>query len=91
MIVPWSATTGNDGTAYIPIKIPAGCTRLHGGFADVLDPADPATAGHHDGDVTAGNPGGAQCAPTVGGPTGQRLRVTGAIPDHFYTGRAECC
>jgi hypothetical protein len=91
MSIEFSTTTGSDGTAYVPVTIPAGCTKILGGWVDVADPTafDPA---RHDGDVTPANPDGVVCAPAVGGkgfPAGeQRLRVTGGIPDHFYTGRA---
>lgn len=89
MNIPFSLTTGNDGTAYLPLAIPAGCTKITGGSVDVLS-AEVFTPPHHDGDITAGNPSGASVLPVVGGaPAGfQAIRVAGAMPNHSYTGNA---
>jgi hypothetical protein len=95
MNVEFTTTTGADGTGYVPIAIPAGCDRILGGWVDVLDPSA-LTPPAHDGDIN-GRPAGTSgvvCQPAVGGkglPAGQqRLRIAGAIPNHFYTGRAVC-
>lgn len=86
MKIPFECTTGADGTAEIPIDVPAGL-QLLGGWVDVLDPSayNPA---RQDGDYDPATRTGVQCAPTVGGKAGPRLRVVHAIPGHFYTGRA---
>lgn len=90
MNVPFSLTTGSDGTAYLPIPIPAGCSRIAVASVDVMD-ADGFTPPHHDGDVTAGNPSGVSVMPAVGGPATpgfQAIRIAGGAPNHFYTGNA---
>lgn len=87
MIVPFSTTTGEDGTAYVPIVIPSGCTMLLGGWADVMS-ASAFTPPHHDGDITAADPAGLTVAPAVG--AAPAVRIAGAVPNHFYTGRAVC-
>lgn len=89
MIVPFSTTTGSDGTAYVPIAIPAGCTRVLGGWADVMAAAA-VTPPHHDGDITAADPTGVNCQPAVGVGIAPALRISAGIPNHFYTGRAIC-
>ena len=88
MQVKFQATTGSDGTAYVAIPIPAGCSVLLGGWVDVLDPSA-STPAKHDGDLAISK-SGVVCEPTVGGHLGQRLRIAGGIPNHFYTGHAIC-
>jgi lysozyme len=94
MNVEFSTTTGSDGTAYVQITIPPGCTHILGGWVDVMDPSGFDPTPHHDGDITAEFVSGVVCAPAVGAkdlPAGvQTLRITAAIPNHFYTGRAVC-
>jgi hypothetical protein len=92
MNVNFSTTTGLDGTAYVLLTIPKGCTQLLGGWVDVLDPSA-GNPPHHDGDLTAStsDKSGVVCQPAVGGnlPAGtQRLRIAGGLPGHWYTGHA---
>jgi hypothetical protein len=93
MNVDWTATTGEDGTAYVEVPIPPGTTHIVAASADVLD-ANASVPPHHDEDidqVDAAGPldaSGVICQPCVGAqtPGTQRVRVAGAIPDHFYSG-----
>lgn len=89
MQVRFQTTTGSDGTAYVAIPMPPGCTVLLGGWADVSDPTifNPP---RHDGDIRGTFASGIVCQPTVGGSSSQRLRLAGGIPNHFYTGHAIC-
>ena len=98
-IVRWSMTTGADGTGYVDIAIPAGCSRIVAGSADVA--ADSAFhPPHHDVDIDQGDATGPRdasgvvCAPCVNAlpavPGHQLLRVAGGAAQHFYTGTAIC-
>ena len=97
-VVRWSMTTGEDGTGYMSVPLPPGCTRIVAASADVL--AASAT-GHHDVDVdqaAASGPrdaSGVVCQPCVGDvppPAAghQTLRLVGGGNEHFYTGTAVC-
>lgn len=90
MNVDFSCTTGTDGTAYVEIPIPVGCTKIAVAGIDVGDP-NAWTPPHHDGDITGNLVTGVNAQPAVAGPAipgVQKLRLSGGIPNHFYTGHA---
>lgn len=84
--------TGADGTAYVTVPIPAGCSKCIGASVDV---ADPGTFSPPQQDVdlrpTALDHSGAVAQPCVGAqtPNTQRVRLAGGAPNHFYTGDAQ--
>lgn len=95
MNVDWHMTTGQDGTGYVTIPIPSGCTRMVAASADVRDPSA-VSPPSHDVDVdqldAAGSrdASGVVCQPCVGAqaPGTQRVRLVGGASNHFYTGHA---
>lgn len=87
--------TGNDGTAYVDVPIPPGCTHCIGASVDV---ADPATWSPPMQDVDIRPPmsgersfSGAVAQPCVGAQTAghQRIRLAGGASQHFYTGHSQ--
>lgn len=87
--------TGNDGTAYVEVPIPAGTTHCIGASVDVADPGS-FSPPNQDVDIRQPIAGprdysGAVAQPCVGAQQAghQRIRLAGGAPQHFYTGHAQ--
>ena len=94
MVVDFHLTTGLDGTGYVTIPIPAGCSRMVAASIDVADPLS-FTPSHHDVDVDQVDPAGPRDAsgvvaqPVVPPKNGaQEVRVVGEAASKFLTGHA---